>query len=418
MIGIALRRGNQSKDLRFPLSAAALRATRRSFDFGKHDTAVLAFAQDDNEFVFANRRRIHRYALMLLLCCGAACAQEAVVLPVAPATTQAVAQRFSFASDGPIGPGWTRPDAIARAYFDEELPALFERTLVLDAAVPKHGKLEWIFTGPHAGFTVELTPTKVRVTQRYYDSMGLGGGGGYPERTVREDEQQYVGEARTLTVVMDAHLSVQVRVNGVVMLRQSCLFDVLREQLEFSAPRTEHRVLAGGLLVPVVGEAHVRVDPAVRHQTMLGFGGSPSIPTYARLSDLGKEQYWALLKRYNLLVDREYPMGSELKPDGSNREDLRDATPHYYGDNFPNGEVSDFAYNKRAQEMGGEVIYEMWALPGWAQQPYAGAAVMDAWNKRGARGREGGGVCAGGARLLPRGEGCDRDGAGDCWGAE
>ena len=116
---------------------------------------------------------------------------------------------------------------------------------------------------------------------------------------------------------------------------------------------------------------------------MLGFGGSPSIPTYERMSDEGKRQYWVLLKRYNLLIDREYPMGSELKQDLSNGADLQDATPHYYGDNFPNGEVSNFAYNKKAQEIGGEVIYEMWALPTWAVRPYKGAGrpILDAWNK-------------------------------------
>ena len=76
-------------------------------------------------------------------------------------------------------------------------------------------------------------------------------------------------------------------------------------------------------------------------------------------------------------------MGSELKPDLSNRDLLADATPHYYGDNFPNGEVSDFAYNKHAQDIGGDVIFEMWALPKWATEAYkpTGKPILDAWNK-------------------------------------
>ncbi len=311
-------------------------------------------------------------------------AQQAVPLPEAAAPAEAARQSFAFASDGPIGPGWTRPDEIARVYFDDALPPLFERTLTLAGAVPRHGKLEWIFTGPHAGFTIELTPSKIKVVQRFYDSTGLGGGGGYPERVVRDDEQQYTGEARSVTVVLDAHLSLAVEVNGLVLLRQACVFDVTRHQLQFAAPRAEHLTVAGALLSTPVREASVRMDPALKHQTMLGFGGSPSIPAYERLSEEGKRQYWALLKRYHLLIDREYPMGSELKPDLSNREDLREATPHYYGDNFPNGEVSDFAYNRQTQAMGGQVLYEMWALPPWAQQPYVGngTPVMDAWNKR------------------------------------
>jgi hypothetical protein len=310
-------------------------------------------------------------------------AQQAIAVPAVSLPVEATRQTFSFVSDGPKGPGWTRPDEIARTYFADELPALFERTIVLSAPVPKHGKLQWIFTGPHAGFTVELSPSKVRVSQRYFDSMGLtGGGGNYPERVVRDDEQQYTGEARTVTVVLDAHLSLQVLVNGVVLLRQSCVFDVLRHQLQFSAPRTEHLAVSGSLLSSALRKSTVVVNSAVHHQTMQGFGGSPSIPTYERMSDEGKRQYWALLRRYNLLIDREYPMGSELKQDLSNGDDLRDATPHYYGDNFPNGEVSDFAYNKQAQALGGEVIYEMWALPPWAMLPYTGAPVLDAWNKR------------------------------------
>ncbi len=149
---------------------------------------------------------------------------------------------------------------------------------------------------------------------------------------------------------------------------------------------------------------------------MQGFGGSPSVPTYERMSEEGKREYWALLKRYNLLIDREYPMGSELKPDLTNWTDLREATPHYYGDNFPNGEVSDFAYSKKAKELGGEVIYEMWALPAWATEAYkaGGEPILDAWNKPVKTRSQARGVRAHRGRLLPQGEGGDGSAAGDC----
>lgn len=293
-------------------------------------------------------------------------------------------QAFSFASDGPQAPGWSRPDEIARVYFHEELPALFRRTIALNDDVPMRGKLSWIFTGPHAGFTVELTPTKVRLVQRYYDSMALYTGvGNYPEKTVRDDERQYAGHPRTLTIVSDAHLSIAVLLNGKEVLRQSCTFDVTRHQLMFGGPRTEHLVAEGELLAEAAGAATISVDESRTHQTMLGFGGSPSIPAYAGLSDAGKKQYWELMRRYNLLLDREYPMGTELKPDLSNLEELRDATPHYYGDNFPNSEVSSFDYSKHALDLGGAVIYEMWALPKWAAQPNpnTGKPQIDTWGK-------------------------------------
>jgi O-glycosyl hydrolase len=311
-------------------------------------------------------------------------AQAVIQLPMAPAVSEASEQQFAFASDGPTGPGWTRPDEIARTYFHEELPAFFRRTIALSTDVPARGKLSWIFTGPHAGFTVELTASKVRLVQRYYDSTALySGQGNYPEKIVRDEEQQYSGNARTLTVIVDSHLSIQVLLNNRAVLRQACVFDVTRHQLMYSGPRTEHMVVAGTLLTAPTGHASITVDTGATHQTMIGFGGSPSIPAYAELSDQGKKQYWEILRRYNLLLDREYPMGTQLKPDLSNLENLQDATPHYYGDNFPNGEVSSFDYSRHALALGGDVIYEMWTLPKWATQAYtaAGSPIIDAWGK-------------------------------------
>jgi hypothetical protein len=310
------------------------------------------------------------------------CAQQAVPLPPAPASPAPAVESFRFVSDGPKGPGWSRPDEIARKYFHENLAALFERTLVLDGDLPQRTGLRWIFTGPHAGFTVELTSSKVSLTERYYDSMGLyEGQGNYPQKTVRTVERQYTGQARTLTVIADAHLAVRVLVNGTELLEAPLLFDVTRHQLAYAAPRSAHDVIAGVLLQPQVKTAAVEIDAGKAYQTMLGFGGSPSIPAYAELSDEGKRAYWALLRKYNLLISREYPMGTELKPDLSNLDDLGDATPHYYGDNFPNSEVSSFAYNRHVVEMGGSVIYELWALPRWATAPYNAPAAADAVNR-------------------------------------
>ena len=179
-------------------------------------------------------------------------------------------------------------------------------------------------------------------------------------------------------------LRCSVLVNGERVLAAPLMFDLTRQQLMFSGPRNEHLTLAGALLAETAQDATVTVDAAKVHQTMLGFGGSPSMPAYAELSEEGKRMYWQMLKRYNLLVDREYPMGTQLKQDLSNVEDLKDATPHYYGDNFPNSEVSDFEYSRRTRELGGMVLYEMWALPEWAMQAYTpeGKPVIDAWGSR------------------------------------
>jgi len=331
------------------------------------------------------RRGWKLFGLCCFAFCASASAQQAVTLPDAKADNLSVAmQRFDFASDGPIGPGWTRPDQIARVYVHESLPALFQRTVRLEGDVPTHTKLSWIFTGPHAGVTVELTESKIRLFERFYDSTGLSETGGYPERVVHDETRSYVGHPRTLTVIVDAHLSVQVLLNGEVMLSEPLMFDLTRHQLMFSGPRNQHLVLAGAIEQPQPEDATVTVIGGKQHQTMIGFGGSPSIPTYMHLSAEGKQRYWDLLRHYNLLIDREYPMGSELKQDLSNAENLQEATPHYYGDNFPNGEVSNFEYNRRIREMGGEVLYEMWALPHWAVEAYTpkGKPILDAWGKQ------------------------------------
>jgi O-glycosyl hydrolase len=325
-----------------------------------------------------------RWIVLFASLAVAACAtaQQAVPLPPPPATSAPAADTFRFVSDDPAGPGWSRPDEIARKYFHENLTALFERTLTLDAALPQRATLRWIFTGPRAGLTVELTSSRIRIAERYYDSMALyEGQGNFPEKTTFTDERQYTGDARTLTVIADSHLAVRVLINGQQILEAPLLFDLTRHQLMLAASRTARLVVSGSLLTPATKNAAITIDPSQVHQTMLGFGGSPSIAAYAELSDQGKRAYWQILKRYNLLLSREYPMGTELKPDLSNLEDLADATPHYYGDNFPNSELSSFDYSRHVLDLGGSVIYELWALPSWATVPNNGPHATDTWNK-------------------------------------
>lgn len=310
-------------------------------------------------------------ALFCLGACRGASAQAAVALPAVQATARTGAVSFRFVSDGPAGSGWDHGNKIARVYFRGMLPAFFKRTLVLDNDVPRDGSLSWIFTGQHAGFTVVLGPYTLRVFQRYYDSYALFGNGkkgNYPQKITKVTEVPYTGHPRTLTVVLNSHLALEVWVNGRMLVEQSCIFDVSRQQLEFNAPRTAHDVMAGVLQPPQIGDASILVNPHVTYQTMLGFGGSPSIPAYLSLSAAGRKRYWEIVKAYNLLIDRAYPMGTRLKPDMSNLDNPADASPHYYGDNFPNGEVSNFGYIRKILSLGGSSIYEMWALPAWATE--------------------------------------------------
>jgi len=283
------------------------------------------------------------------------------------------AQHFQFDSDGPLSQVWGRADELPRVFFPERLPAFFSKTIVLDNDLPREARLNWIFTGRDGGFTIEISHSLIRVYQRYYDSYGLlDSHTTNPERIVQETVAMTPGALRSVTVTLDAHLSLTVSANGTQLAQQNCMLDISRHQLLFTAPRTRHIELTGSLLAAQATDTAVSADSSHRHQTIFGFGGSPSIPAYESLSEAGKKQYWQILARYNLLIDREYPMGTRLKPDMSNLDNLADAKPHYYGDDFPNGEVSDFAYNAQSLKLGGKVIYEMWALPAWASKDYTG----------------------------------------------
>ncbi len=141
-----------------------------------------------------------------------------------------------FVSDGTIGSGWTRPDEIARHYFQDDLSVFFERTITIKADIPARTKLRWILTGPHAGFTVELSSSKVRVTERFYDSSAPYTAGSWPEKITRDEGRPFTGTLRTLTVIADSHLAVRILVNGIELLNEPLLFDITRHQLMYVAP--------------------------------------------------------------------------------------------------------------------------------------------------------------------------------------
>jgi len=315
-------------------------------------------------------------ALILAICLGLAQHHSGQALAQTASANDGsadIAQHFQFASDGPLSQVWGRGEEVPRVFFPERLPAFFSKTLVLDNQLPRDAKLIWVFTGREGGFTVEVSHELVRVYQRYYDSYGLlDSHTTNPERIVEETMALVPGGIHSLTVTLDAHLSLSVLANGSQLVRQNCMLDVSRHQLLFQGPRTRHVALSGDLEPSKPTDAVISVDASHRHQTIYGFGGSPSIPSYESLSEEGKKMYWQILKRYNLLIDREYPMGTKLLPDMSNLDNAADAKPHYYGDDFPNGELSNFAYNAEVVKLGGKVIYEWWALPPWAARDYTG----------------------------------------------
>jgi len=322
------------------------------------------------------------YALTFLMCLAAEnpasqSAGQVIALPAwEPSAGTAVPWRVGKAvRDVRIWGG--QPSRAARVYFDERLPACFRRSLIPDGPGFSGTTLDWIFTGEHGGFTVRIAPGRVRVAQRFYDSFGfntLGDGGQveaarHPEKAWHESEVMYSGPLREVELELDHRLQLIVRLNGREALRQTCLFDVSRHQL---AGEDSDQTVAGRMVRPPADPAAVRIDDTRRHQTMIGFGGIATPAAYAQLGPEGRRRWWRLVCEYNLLIQREYPIGTRLNERMDNWDTLADATPHYYGDNFPNGEISDFDYLRTLRRLGGEVWFEFWALPPWATREWIG----------------------------------------------
>jgi len=269
-----------------------------------------------------------------------------------------------------------------RKYFAEWLPALFERTVEIDEWRGAKSQLRWVFTGPCGGFTVEAGGGTVRLAVRYNDSPGLSKvppvqprPGRHPEGLWEESSAGYGGDLKAITVVADHRLTVRVLLNGKEALVSRAALDVNRHQLAFAGGDGAVR---GRLLPPAVEAATVEVDGAARFQRMLGWGGTTTPPAFAELSPEGKQEWWRILAEYNLLLHREYPTGAMLNPEMTNWDRPQDAAPHYYGDNFPNCETSDFEYIRRVQRMGGQVIFEFWELPPWARTRDEAGKLTDA----------------------------------------
>ncbi len=281
---------------------------------------------------------------------------------------------FLLGKGGVVSHVWGRGVESKGVYPDELLPALFSRKLLFDKVNFKDGDLLWIFTGPKAGFTLKLDQDSLVVVQRYYDSFGLHDESAvarnelprFPDKSLLKAGIQIKGKLQSVAVTVSHDLKLTVFLNNKQILTQMIIMDVTRHQLKYTG---KNGTIQGKLVEPLEGHETLIIHKDIKHQKILGFGGITSVVSYNELSKAGKERWWEFLKEYNLLIQREYPNGTQLKADFSNWDNFEDASVHYYGDNFPNGEISDFSYNKKIQDAGGMVIFEFWAFPQWMLDP-------------------------------------------------
>ena len=271
--------------------------------------------------------------------------------------------------------GWGAYSSNERRYVGEFLPALFERTLAIDSLATTRG-LKWIFTGDRASLTIQYQGAgkELQVWIEYYDSPAFNTlvkkPDGYPKLTT--DSVTYLVSTnrhpRALTVRLDHTQTLTVMADGLPIFTNHWMQTFSRHQLQLSGTKGEATFQ---LFSPETRIASVSVDIHKTHQTMLGWGGIGTPTAYQELSPDGRRQWWNYVAEYDLLIQREYPMCSELHEGMDNWDHLEDAKAHYYGDNFPNGEVSNFDYNRAIQNLGGSVIFEFWNFPPWVGESAA-----------------------------------------------
>lgn len=280
---------------------------------------------------------------------------------------------------------WGSGKRIPGTFFKEHLPAFFERKLTFKAFELKGSALQWILTGNNGGITLTIDKDSLELVQRYYDSFGFNKVQGqkivatsYPQNKFNSFKIAIAGKkVNSVSLAVTHNLALKLYINDVLANEQITQIDLINHQLKIIGTKAD---ICGDLQAPATQSVKINKNTGIKYQEILGFGGITTPTAFHLLSDEGKTQWWDLLKKYNLLLQREYPVGQQLKPDFSNWDKLADAVPHYYGDNFPNGEVSDFAYNTKIQKMGGEVIFEFWQLPNWMMTK-EGAKNLMLYNK-------------------------------------
>ena len=260
-----------------------------------------------------------------------------------------------------------------RFYFHEWLPAFFSRELQF-TSLHKSAMLCWIFTGKRGRVELRREGEQLILRQIYTNSFALfpqdpftvpgRDCGRHPERVFAEDSVS-LPTLHSLRLVYDRDMNLSVFADDNLVLHQHSLLDLTQHQL---CLRGKYCFVSGVLTGPEPFSACPQPHPEKIHQEIIGFGGIASTLSYQELSETGKKMWWDYVRSYNLLIQREYPSRRSMDGKTIHWDDLSLAVPHYYGNNFPVGEISDFQYNKTIQDMGGSVWFEFWFYPDFVYQ--------------------------------------------------
>ena len=165
---------------------------------------------------------------------------------------------------------------------------------------------------------------KVRLLQRWYDSFGFHDVPSdtsiqfarFPQKEFIAADISYSGKVFSVSLSYSHDLKIRLYLNGKLVATQLCIFWC--DSSPITLHRKQMRVMAGTILKPQDVKDVIKVDQAKEYQDILGFGGIASVVAYNELSEQGKKDWWDFLRDYNLLIQREYPNGTQLKEDCSN----------------------------------------------------------------------------------------------------
>lgn len=254
--------------------------------------------------------------------------------------------------------------SVSAWFAPERLPAAFGRTMSPESPF-QSTSWDWIFTGPRGGITIEVRDGLAVIHRRHWDSTAFQAMRDQPARHPWWRQQAldlpFEAPLRSIEVLAESDGMIRVAANGEKYVTFPWTEDLLRHQIRIPAGREMRATIDA----PEPEAVTLRVHDERPLQTMIGFGGIASMPAYHLFSPAARGEWWRLLREYNLLIQREYPVGLRLNRDMNNWDDPAEAVPHYYGDNFPNGELSDFAYLREVRRQGGQIWFEFWGLPEW-----------------------------------------------------